>query len=69
MGEGDPEVDEYLIFRDWLRVNAEDRARYEGLKHELATREWGDMNDYADAKGPLVAEIKARAGTPNAQPS
>jgi GrpB-like predicted nucleotidyltransferase (UPF0157 family) len=60
-GDGDPEIDDYLIFRDWLRESPDDRARYEVLKRELATRDWDDMNDYANAKGPLVAEIKARA--------
>jgi len=59
--EGDPEVDDLLLFRDWLRIDAADRARYERLKRELATREWHDMNGYADAKGPLVNEIKTRA--------
>ncbi len=60
-GTGDPEIDEVLVFRDWLRANAEDRRRYELLKRELAPRDWHDMQAYADAKGPLIAEIKARA--------
>ena len=34
-------------FRDRLRASPEDRAAYERLKRELATREWGDMNEYA----------------------
>jgi GrpB-like predicted nucleotidyltransferase (UPF0157 family) len=55
------EVGRHLLFRDWLRVDAADRARYAAAKRELATREWGDMNDYADAKSPVVTEITARA--------
>lgn len=51
----------HLLFRDWLREDADDRARYEAVKRELATREWGDMNDYADAKSPVITEITARA--------
>lgn len=51
----------HLLFRDWLRRDAEDRAAYENLKRELARREWPDMNAYADAKGPLIAEITGRA--------
>jgi GrpB-like predicted nucleotidyltransferase (UPF0157 family) len=51
----------HLLFRDWLRESAEDRARYAAVKRELATREWGDMNDYADAKSPVIMEITARA--------
>jgi GrpB-like predicted nucleotidyltransferase (UPF0157 family) len=51
----------HLLFRDWLRVNAEDREAYESLKRELTRSEWADMNRYADAKGPLIAEIIERA--------
>lgn len=56
----DPEVDNYLAFRNRLRTSAEDRAAYERLKRELAQRDWEDMNHYADAKGPLIAAILAR---------
>lgn len=56
----DPEVERYLRFRDRLRASPRDRAAYERLKRELATQDWADMNDYADAKGPLIAEILAR---------
>jgi len=51
----------HLLFRDWLRRNADDREAYGRLKLDLARRDWPDMNAYADAKGPLIAEITARA--------
>jgi len=51
----------HLLFRDWLRRSADDRARYEAVKRELAARAWEDMNAYADAKTPVIAEIAARA--------
>jgi GrpB-like predicted nucleotidyltransferase (UPF0157 family) len=51
----------HLTFRDWLRVDAADRALYERTKRELATHEWADMNGYADAKSDVVAAILARA--------
>jgi ribosomal protein S18 acetylase RimI-like enzyme len=60
----DPEVDRCVQFRDRLRASPEDRNRYEKLKRLLAQRDWGDMNDYAEAKSSLVQEILARAGTP-----
>jgi GrpB-like predicted nucleotidyltransferase (UPF0157 family) len=60
-GADDPEVSRYLLFRDRLRSDSEDRARYEDLKRCLAEREWDDMNDYAQAKSDLVEEILARA--------
>jgi GrpB-like predicted nucleotidyltransferase (UPF0157 family) len=59
--DSDPAVERYLRFRDRLRVSKDDRVAYEELKRELATREWSDMNDYADAKGPLISEILDRA--------
>jgi GrpB-like predicted nucleotidyltransferase (UPF0157 family) len=59
--DDDPEVSRYLRLRDRLRSSPRDRRAYEQLKRELARREWSDMNHYADAKGPLIAEILARA--------
>lgn len=51
----------HLLFRDRLRLDAADRHAYAALKRELAERDWPSMNDYADAKGDLIAEITARA--------
>jgi GrpB-like predicted nucleotidyltransferase (UPF0157 family) len=51
----------HLLFRDWLRHDATDLAAYQELKLGLAGQDWTDMNAYADAKGPLVAEITVRA--------
>jgi GrpB-like predicted nucleotidyltransferase (UPF0157 family) len=59
--EEDPEVDRCLRFRDRLRASREDRAAYEELKRELAKRDWEDLNEYANAKGPLIEAILARA--------
>jgi GrpB-like predicted nucleotidyltransferase (UPF0157 family) len=58
----DPEVSRHLRFRDRLRASAEDRSAYETLKRELSQRDWDDMNHYAEAKSPLIAEILERAG-------
>jgi GrpB-like predicted nucleotidyltransferase (UPF0157 family) len=55
------DVRRHLLFRDHLRASAPDRARYEAVKRGLATRDWDDMNDYAEAKSPVIAEINARA--------
>lgn len=51
----------HLLFRDWLRVSPEDRARYAGTKRDLATRPWPTMQHYADAKSDVIAAITARA--------
>jgi GrpB-like predicted nucleotidyltransferase (UPF0157 family) len=55
------DVRRHLLFRDYLRTSAADRARYEAVKRALAARTWDDMNDYADAKSPAIAEITTRA--------
>jgi GrpB-like predicted nucleotidyltransferase (UPF0157 family) len=51
----------HLLLRDWLRRDRADRESYQRLKRELARGDWADMNDYADAKGPLIAEMTRRA--------
>jgi GrpB-like predicted nucleotidyltransferase (UPF0157 family) len=58
---GCDEVDRLLAFRDWLRTNEADRKLYERTKQELATRDWGSVQDYADAKSSVVKKILARA--------
>lgn len=54
-------VDEYLLLRDRLRMDAADRALYERTKRELMQRDWDDMNAYADAKTAVIDAIKERA--------
>lgn len=51
----------HVLFRDWLRVDAADRTRYEDAKRALAGRRWRDMNYYAEAKAPVISEIMERA--------
>lgn len=59
---GCSEVGRMLAFRDRLRSDAADRALYERTKRELAQRDWPTVQDYADAKSPIVADILTRAG-------
>jgi GrpB-like predicted nucleotidyltransferase (UPF0157 family) len=56
-----PEIDRVLAFRDWLRVNVDDRRLYERTKQELAARTWKYVQNYADAKAEVVAAILERA--------
>jgi GrpB-like predicted nucleotidyltransferase (UPF0157 family) len=51
----------HLVFRDWLRRNPADRARYEATKRRLAEQDWPTMDHYADAKTAVIAEIMERA--------
>jgi GrpB-like predicted nucleotidyltransferase (UPF0157 family) len=50
-----------LLFRDRLRAVDEDRERYVAAKRALAERRWEHVQQYADAKTPVVEEIIARA--------
>jgi GrpB-like predicted nucleotidyltransferase (UPF0157 family) len=59
--EGSDEQREQLVFRDWLRMNDDDRMRYEAVKRELVARAWDSMGDYADAKTDVVQDIMRRA--------
>ena len=61
LGRDDPAVGEYLLFRDHLRVDADDRDLYEHTKRALLTADWDDMNAYAEAKTDVITAIKARA--------
>ena len=58
--QGSSEAAREIAFRDWLRSHPEDRDRYASAKRELASRTWQYMQDYADAKDAIVAEITAR---------
>ena len=58
---GCSEVATMLAFRDHLRTNDADRRLYEDTKRRLAARRWRYVQDYADAKSEVVAEIMARA--------
>jgi GrpB-like predicted nucleotidyltransferase (UPF0157 family) len=58
---GCSEVGMMLAFRDHLRTDAADRRLYEDTKRTLAARRWRYVQDYADAKSEVVAEIMARA--------
>jgi GrpB-like predicted nucleotidyltransferase (UPF0157 family) len=59
---GCTETDRMVRFRDRLRDDASDRDRYARAKRELAARDWKYMQQYADAKTDIVADIMSRAG-------
>jgi GrpB-like predicted nucleotidyltransferase (UPF0157 family) len=59
--QGCEEIERMLLFRNWLRNNKDDRKLYEQTKRELAQKSWKYMQNYADAKSAVVADIMARA--------
>jgi GrpB-like predicted nucleotidyltransferase (UPF0157 family) len=54
---GCSETDRMVRFRDRLRAHPADRDRYAETKRELATRDWAYVQQYADAKTPVVEAI------------
>lgn len=50
-----------LWFRDWLRAHPDQRARYEGIKFQLAAdhAEDADYDDYTRAKSEYFDEVQA----------
>lgn len=58
---GCEEVDRMILFRDWLRDCEEDRDLYARSKRAIAARDWKYVQQYADAKTPVVKEIMTRA--------
>lgn len=65
---GSSEVERMVLFRDWLRIAEEDRERYVAAKRALARRRWQHVQQYADAKTPVVEDIIARATRHAARP-
>jgi GrpB-like predicted nucleotidyltransferase (UPF0157 family) len=58
---GSKEIERYLLLRDHLRENEEDRKLYARTKRELASRDWPSMQHYADAKTGVAEDILTRA--------
>jgi GrpB-like predicted nucleotidyltransferase (UPF0157 family) len=58
---GSKEIERYLLLRDHLRENEEDRELYARTKRELARRDWPSMQHYAEAKTEVIEGIIARA--------
>ena len=56
-----PEIERYLLLRDHLRENEEDREHYARTKRDLASRDWPSMHHYAEAKTEVIEGIITRA--------
>ena len=55
------EIERYLLLRDRLREDREDRELYAWTKRDLASRDWPSMQHYAEAKTEVIEGIIARA--------
>jgi len=59
--EGCEQIEQMLLFRDWLRNHANDRLLYEEAKRQLAAQTWKYTQNYADAKTEVIQAILVRA--------
>jgi GrpB-like predicted nucleotidyltransferase (UPF0157 family)/GNAT superfamily N-acetyltransferase len=60
--EADPEINRYLIFRDWMRSHPLDAKNYAALKLELAKKFPYDILQYCNGKDAFVASIDTKSG-------
>jgi GrpB-like predicted nucleotidyltransferase (UPF0157 family)/predicted GNAT family N-acyltransferase len=60
--EGDPEINRYLKFRDWMRTHEEDARAYAQLKMELAEKFPEDILQYTSGKDAFIAAVDAKDG-------
>ncbi|MES2199724.1 MAG: bifunctional GrpB family protein/GNAT family N-acetyltransferase [Chlamydiota bacterium] len=58
--EGNPEIDRYLKFRDWMRSHPDDALAYAALKKELAEKFSQDIFKYCSGKDDFVASIDTK---------
>lgn len=59
---GDPEIDRYLRFRDWMRSHDDDAAAYAKIKISLAEEYPEDILQYCQGKDAFVASIDKKNG-------
>ncbi|MFC4562757.1 GrpB family protein [Nocardiopsis mangrovi] len=61
LGAGSAEAARMLRFRDHLRTHPGDHELYAAAKRGLAERRWESVQDYADAKSPVIDDIMSRS--------
>lgn len=61
LSAGCPEADRMLLFRNHLRKHSGERKLYGDTKHMLSQQTWEYVQNYADAKSEVVADILERA--------
>lgn len=59
--EGNPKIEDYRAFRDYLQENEEDRNLYATAKRDAFAAHHGSIQDYYRKKKAVIGEILARA--------
>ena len=60
---GNPKINEYKVFRDYLSSHVKDRELYVAAKKELYVSHSGNYAEYVRGKQDVIDTIKARAMT------
>ncbi len=60
--QNNAEIDRCIKFRDWMRINPEDREAYAALKKQLAQQFPNDIFGYCFGKDEFVAQIDKKTG-------
>ncbi|MDP4083788.1 MAG: GrpB family protein [Bacillota bacterium] len=59
--KGNPEIRRHLIFRDFLRENPLEAARYAKIKETAAKTFPFDIESYMNVKNPIIQELEQKA--------
>lgn len=59
--EGNPKIKEYIVFRDYLTENVEDKELYIKTKRDLYSQHSENYASYDSGKGDVIQDIKQRA--------
>ncbi|MEZ5056017.1 MAG: GrpB family protein [Saprospiraceae bacterium] len=60
--KGIPSIENHLLFRDFLRNNAEVRIAYGNLKEKLAIQYQHDQPGYTEAKSDFILKVLSQLG-------
>ncbi len=56
------ELHRHITFRDYLRLNNEEREKYSTIKKEMALKYPYDIDSYIEGKQPVILEIYKKCG-------
>ncbi|WP_035991365.1 GrpB family protein [Leptolyngbya sp. KIOST-1] len=60
-GQGDPDIDRHLAFRDYLRAHSPVRDEYAAVKRAAYAQHPTDIGGYSDSKHDWIQTVEAKA--------
>jgi GrpB-like predicted nucleotidyltransferase (UPF0157 family) len=61
-GKDSAELKRHITFRDYLRINEDDRNKYSNIKIKMAGKYPQDIDNYILGKQPVIQEIYKKCG-------